>query len=51
MENDQLRNYSAEKSLYTAVVDRLTLTATPKSHVSLRTPQEYFYYSKHIMAK
>ena len=28
-----------------------TLTATLKSHVSLRTPREYFYYSKHIMAK
>ena len=28
-----------------------TLSATPKSRVSLRTPREYFYYSKHIMAK
>ena len=28
-----------------------TLTATPKSYVSLRTPREYFYYSKYIMAK
>ena len=28
-----------------------TLTATPKSHVSLRMPREYFYYSKHIIAK
>ena len=27
------------------------LTATPKSHVPHRTPREYFYYSKHIMAK
>ena len=28
-----------------------TLITTPKSQVSPRTPREYFYYSKHIMAK
>lgn len=28
-----------------------TLTAMAKSHVSLRTQREYFYYSKKIMAK
>ena len=37
---------------YVSIADPFnTLTATSKSHVSLRAPREYFYYSKHIMAK
>ena len=37
------------KSVKLLAID--TFTAAPKSHVSLRTPREYFCYSKHIMAK
>ena len=28
-----------------------TLAATLRSHISLSTPREYFYYSKHLMTK
>ena len=42
-----IRNIQSE----VVVIEFNTLIVTSKSHVSLETPREYFYYSKHIMEK